>query len=81
MEHALLDAGGDGNAPAAGTATEPDALDRFLHAFECCLHATALPETASPWKAHAMGSLPPRTQPPAVTPSPLSRFLRPPIAA
>ena len=81
-EHALADAAaslsGDTmveDAPAPGT------LDGLLHAFDCCLHATAVPTPVLAWTAHRLQSLPPRVILPVHTPSRSSRFLRPPIAA
>lgn len=59
----------------------PGTLDDLLHAFDCCLHATALPAPALAWTPQRLHALPPRESLPAHTPSPLSRFLRPPIAA
>lgn len=80
-----------GHALAAqdGSATElPDEASgdsgkfgQLLHAFDCCLHATALTGTTTAWDAAPLRASPPRTGSPALMPAPLHRFLRPPISA
>jgi hypothetical protein len=81
-EHALVDgAGADHGVPADADASEPGTFDGFLHAFDCCLHATAVPAHSLFWTPHRLQALPPRVTLPAHTPSTSSRFLRPPIAA
>ena len=80
-EHAQIDAKGDADAPDAEESPKPGTLDGLLHAFDCCLHATALTGTGLLWSSHVLRSTPPRMTLPLAVPSPLSRFLRPPIAA
>ena len=81
-EHALAHAaaGGSGDA-VAEESPAPGTLDGLLHAFDCCLHATALTGTGPLWTPNILRSRPPLTPLPPAAPSPLSRFLRPPIAA
>lgn len=81
-EHALADAaaGVTGDA-VAEESPAPGTLDGLLHAFDCCLHATAVPAPVLAWTPHRLQSLPPRVNLPAHTPSHSSRFLRPPIVA
>lgn len=78
-EHALANAAGGPQGEA--DSPEPGSLDGLLHAFDCCLHATGLPTPALDWTAQRLGAAPPRVSLPLHTPSPLSRFLRPPITA
>jgi hypothetical protein len=81
VEHALADAAGSHGDSADRESPAPGTLDGLLHAFDCCLHATALAAPALDWTAQRLGAAPPRVSLPLHTPSPLSRFLRPPIAA
>lgn len=80
-EHAQTDTTVDADARDAEQTPNPGTLDGLLHAFDCCLHATALTGTALLWSSHVLRSTPPRMTLPPVVLSPLSRFLRPPIAA
>jgi hypothetical protein len=81
-EHALADVTGGAQALAVeANSPEPGSLDGLLHAFDCCLHATGLPTPVLDWTAQRLGAAPPRLSLPLHAPSPLSRFLRPPIAA
>ena len=81
-EHALADAAAGGPSDAvAEESPAPGSLDGLLHAFDCCLHATALPAPMLTWTPHPLQSLAPRLSLPAHTPSASSRFLRTPIAA
>lgn len=81
-EHALAHAaaGGSGDA-VAEESPAPGTLDGLLHAFDCCLHATAVPAAVLTWTPRPLQSLAPRESLPVHTPSAYSRFLRPPIAA
>ena len=79
-EHAQVDVTGDASASTAEVTPTPGTLDGLLHAFDC-LHATALTGTGLLWSSHILRSTPPRAALPLAVPSPLSRFLRPPIAA
>jgi hypothetical protein len=81
-EHALADAAAGALGVAVDDASPaPGTVDSLLHMFDCCLHATAAPVPVLTWTAHSLQSLPPRVSLPVHTPSPFSRFLRPPIAA
>lgn len=80
-EHAQLDATGDASTSAAQVSPIPGTLDGLLHAFDGYVNATALTGTGLPWSACMLRSVPPQTALPLAVPSPLSRFLRPPIAA
>lgn len=79
VEHTL--AGDSGSAADEETSSPPGTLERLLHAFDCCLHATAAPTSLLLWSPHRLQSLPPQVSLPAHTPATSSRFLRPPIAA
>ena len=81
-EHAFADAaaGITGDAMAEESPA-PGTLDGLLHAFDCCLHATAVPAPVLTWTPHPLQSLAPRVSLPVHTPAASSRFLRPPIAA
>jgi len=87
--HELHDAGHESSTavtqgphePSKSEVPPPGILEGLLHAFDCCLHATALPAAAFAWAPHRLQSLPPRVRLPVHTPSPTSRFLRPPISA
>ena len=82
IEHALADAAASNPGDAAEEESPvPGTLDGLLHAFDCCLHATAVPAPVLSWASHRLQSLPPRVSLPVHAPSPPSRFLRPPIAA
>lgn len=69
------DSGGD-DAPRPG-----DTLDRLLHAFDCCLHTTALPAPVTAWSAQRLPLPQPQARTSLHAPSPTSKLLRPPIAA
>lgn len=82
VEHALADATASlSGATVVEESPAPGTLNGLLHAFDCCLHASAVPAPALAWTAHRLQSLPPRVNLPVHTPSRSSRFLRPPIAA
>ena len=61
--------------------SEPGSLDRLVHVFDCCLHATALPTPMLVWSAQRLSSPPPQAPAHQHAPSPTSKLLRPPIAA
>ena len=78
--HAGADEAGPGDA-AADEPARPGALERLLHVFDCCLHATALPAPGEAWRPRHLPSPSPHALLPVDIPSPVARFLRPPIAA
>jgi len=84
-EHVQVDSTRDADTANAEKAPNQGSLagllDGLLHAFDCCLHATALTGTGPLWTPNILRSRPPLTPLPPAAPSPLSRFLRPPIAA
>lgn len=81
-EHVLTEhAAGLAGGSEAEVAPAPGTLDGLLHAFDCCLHATAIPAPALTWIAHRLQSRLPGVSVPGHMPSHPSRFLRPPIAA
>ncbi|GAB2503805.1 hypothetical protein [Arenimonas alkanexedens] len=81
LEHVQVASAADGCADDTESVPEPGTLEGLLHAFDCCLHATALTGTALAWTPRVMGASPPKTAVSTVAASPLSRFLRPPISA
>ncbi len=80
-EHTLADGTGDHGVPSDEQTPPSGTLDSLLHAFDCCLHATAVTTPVLAWSPQRLQSPPPQVTLPVRIPSPSSRFLRPPIAA
>ena len=81
IEHSLaVETGKD--LAVADTSAKPDGgLDGVLHGLEGCLHGTPLTTISYHWTPRMLRGAPPISEPAAIAPSPLSRFLRPPITA
>lgn len=75
--------GEHGQAPemVAAEGTTLGALEGLLHAFDCCLHATAVPAPAVALKMPAPDTHVGDPGHPVLLPAPIERLLRPPIAA
>lgn len=66
---------------AEGDDAAPGTLDGLLHAFDCCLHATAMPASLVALKMPAPGTHVPDAGHSVLRPAPVERLLRPPIEA
>jgi hypothetical protein len=83
-EHASLDLGsGDGSHEPSGDASSPmkDTLDRLLHAFDCCMHVTAMPAGSYFVAAIDFKDIPAGPRALRLPMAPLTRAMRPPIVA